>query len=127
MSTHLAPKTDSNQPAVYQIRVEGQLDCSWADWFGGMTIVLQANGDTVLTGAVVDQAALYGVLKQVRDLGMTLVSVNRVNPHTPDSSSENLPSPIGRGAGGEGFFSKDSSIAESSQAEMVRYQFAPQN
>lgn len=86
MSTHLAPKIDLNQPAVYQIRVEGQLDCNWTDWFGGMAIAAQANGDSVLTGAIVDQAALYGILKKVRDLGMSLVSVNRVNPREPDAS-----------------------------------------
>lgn len=85
MLTHLAPKIDLNEPVVYQICVEGQLDCSWADWFGGMTIAPQANGDTVLTGTI-DQAALYGVLKRVRDLGMSLVSVNRVNPREPDAS-----------------------------------------
>lgn len=87
MSTPLAPKIDLDQPAVYQICVEGQLDCNWSDWFGGMTIAPQADGNTVLTGAVIDQAALYGVLKQVRDLGMTLVSVNRVNPCEPDASA----------------------------------------
>lgn len=85
MSTHFAPKIDSDQPIVYQIRVEGQLDCNWADWFGGMTIAPQADGDTVLTGAI-DQAALYGLLKKVRDLGMPLVSVNRVKRCAPDVS-----------------------------------------
>jgi hypothetical protein len=86
MANHPAPKIDSSQPAVYQIRVEGQLDCSWADWFGGMTIAPQTNGETLLTGPVVDQAALYGLLKQVRDLGMPLVSVNRANPRERDVS-----------------------------------------
>ncbi len=86
MSTHLAPKIDLDQPAVYQICVDGQLDCSWADWFDGMTIAPQANGDSLLTGAVVDQAALYGILKKVRDLGMPLLSVNRVTPRMPDVS-----------------------------------------
>lgn len=85
----LARPTDSTQPIVYQIRIEGQLDCAWADWFDGMTIAPQANGDTVLTGAVIDQAALYGLLKKFRDLGMALVSVNRVNPHVPDASEVN--------------------------------------
>ncbi len=77
MSNNVVPKMDSSQLAVYQIRVKGQLDCQWADWFGGMTVVPQANGETLLTGAVIDQAALFGLLKQVRDLGMVLVSVNR--------------------------------------------------
>ncbi len=65
---------------VYQIRIAGHLDSRWADWFGGMTITLEDNGNTLLTGPVIDQAALYGVLKKVRDLGMPLVSVNRVEP-----------------------------------------------
>lgn len=101
MSTHLNPKIDFNQPAVYQVCVEGQLDCSWAEWFGGMTIAPQANGDTVLTGAVVDQAALYGLLKKVRDLGMALVSVNRVNSCASEtievkSNTDSIPSKEGK-------------------------------
>lgn len=70
-------KTVQSEPMLYQIRVEGQLDCSWSEWFGDMTIAPQDDGDTLLTGAVIDQAALYGLLKKVRDLGMALVSVNR--------------------------------------------------
>jgi len=89
MSNNLVPKMDSSQLAVYQIRVKGQLDCSWADWFGGMTIAPQDNGETLLTGAVIDQAALFGLLKQVRDLGMSLVSVNRVRSCEPDTSQVN--------------------------------------
>jgi hypothetical protein len=65
---------------TYQIRVNGQLNCAWTDWFGGLAITLEENGDTLITGPVVDQAALYGLLKKVRDLGMPLVSVVRVEP-----------------------------------------------
>jgi len=65
---------------LYQIRIEGHLGPQWTDWFGGVTIALEENGDTLLTGPVVDQAALYGLLKKVRDLGMPLVSVIRVKP-----------------------------------------------
>ena len=75
---------------IYQIRIEGHLDDQWADRFGGMTITLEENGDTLLTGLVVDQAALFGLLKRVRDLGMPLVSVNRVEPDKPDMSSTSL-------------------------------------
>ena len=65
---------------VYQIRLKGHLGSQWTDWFGGLTITLEEDGDTLLTGPVVDQAALYGLLKKVRDLGMPLVSVNCVEP-----------------------------------------------
>jgi hypothetical protein len=62
----------------YQIRVKGHLDSQWTDWFEGLSITLEENGDTLLSGSVVDQAALHGLLKKVRDLGMPLVSVNQV-------------------------------------------------
>jgi len=65
---------------VYQIRIKGHLGSQWADWFGGVTITLEDNGDTLLTGPVVDQAALHGLLKKVRDLGTPLLSVIRVEP-----------------------------------------------
>lgn len=75
MSDLLDPKTDPNRPMVYQIRVKGHLESQWTDWFGGLTITLEENGETLLTGPMVDQAALHGLLKKVRDLGMPLVSV----------------------------------------------------
>jgi hypothetical protein len=65
---------------TYQIRIKGHLNAQWTDWFGGLTITPEENGDTLLTGEVVDQSALYGLLKKVRDLGMPLVSVIRVEP-----------------------------------------------
>ena len=71
-------KTDPSQPTVYQIRVKGHLGSQWTDWFGGLTVTLEANGETLLTGPVVDQAALHGLLKKVRDLGIPLVSVVRM-------------------------------------------------
>jgi hypothetical protein len=76
----LAPDTAPGQPPIYQIRLGGHLSQQWADWFGGLTLTLADDGDTLLTGPVADQAALYGLLKKVRDLGLTLLSVNRVNP-----------------------------------------------
>ena len=65
---------------VYQIRVKGQLDHHWSDWFEGLTITLEDNGETLLTGSLLDQAALHGLRRSVRDLGMPLVSVVRVKP-----------------------------------------------
>ena len=86
MSNKLNPKTDPSQPMVYQIRIKGHLGRQWTDWFGGLTITLEDNGDTLLTGPVVDQAALHGLLRKVRDLGMPLLSVNRVEPGQADAS-----------------------------------------
>ena len=78
MSNNLNSHTDPDEPMVYQIRIKGHLGSGWTDWFGGLTITLEDNGDTLLIGPVVDQAALYGLLKKVRNLGMPLVSVNRI-------------------------------------------------
>jgi hypothetical protein len=77
MPNYFIPGTDPSRPEVYQIRIKGHLGHQWADWFGGLSITLEDNGDTVLTGPVVDQAALHGLLKKVRDLGMPLLSVNK--------------------------------------------------
>ena len=71
---------DAGQPMAYEIRITGHLDQGWTDWFEGLAITLEDNGDTLLTGLIVDQAALHGLLKKVRDLGMPLVSVKRVRP-----------------------------------------------
>jgi hypothetical protein len=86
MSNELDPKTDPGQPVVYQIRIKGHLGAQWADWFGGVTVTLEDNGDTLLTGPVVDQAALHGLLKKVRNLGMSLLSVISVIPDQTDES-----------------------------------------
>ena len=69
---------DSSQPKIYQIRVKDHLSREWTDWFGGLAITLEENGETVLTGPVIDQAALYGLLRKVRNLGMALVSVHQI-------------------------------------------------
>ena len=70
---------------VYQVRVTGHLDPRWSDGFDGLVITLEDNGDSLLTGPVADQSALYGLLKRLRDLGLPLLSVNRL---TPDQESE---------------------------------------
>ena len=75
-----------HHPTVYLIRIQGHLRRQWTDWFGGVTITMEDNGDTLLTGPVVDQAALHGLLKKVRNLGMPLVSVDRVEPGQADVS-----------------------------------------
>ena len=84
MSDKLDPKSDPNQPTIYQIRIKGHLGQQWTDWFEGLTITLEENGDTLLTGPVVDDTALHGLLKKVRDLGMPLLSVNRVGSDQSD-------------------------------------------
>ena len=78
MSNNSDPTTNLSQPVVYQIRIKGHLGRQWTDWFEGLTITLEEDGDTLLTGPVIDQAALHGLLKKVRDLGMPLVSVIQV-------------------------------------------------
>ena len=77
--------TKSYQPQLYEIRLKGHLDARWAEWFEGLTITLEENGDTLLTGPVIDQAALHGLLKKVRDLGLPLVSVNLVQTNRTNS------------------------------------------
>ena len=86
MSNELNSEIDPGQPPVYQIRIEGHLGPEWSDWFEGLTITLEDNGDTLLTGPVVDQAALHRVLRKVRDLGMLLVSAILVTPGQVDAS-----------------------------------------
>ena len=75
-----------DESGLYEIRIKGHLDDRWSDWFGGLTITLEDNGDTLLTGLVIDQAALHGLLKKVRDLGMPLVSVSPLEHGQADQS-----------------------------------------
>ncbi len=86
MSNQLNRKSDPHQPNLYQIRLVGHLGDEWTEWFEGLSITLEASGDTLLTGPVRDQAALYGLLKKVRDLGMTLISVNCLDPGPVDGT-----------------------------------------
>ncbi len=78
MSQHHDTATPTNPAPLYQIRLKGHLGREWADWFGGMAVDLTEEGDTLLTGPVPDQAALYGLLKKVRDLGLPLLAVHCV-------------------------------------------------
>jgi hypothetical protein len=90
MDNERNPKTNARQPTIYQIRVQGHLGDQWTDWFGGLSIRLEDNGETVLSGPVIDQAALHGVLRKVRDLGMALISVNRLQSAEKDAPNVDL-------------------------------------
>ena len=86
MSNKRNPIIDLSQPTVYQIRLKGHLSPQWTEWFEGLTITLEEDENTLLTGTVVDQAALHGLLKKVRDLGMPLLSINSVGFNPKDAS-----------------------------------------
>lgn len=88
MTNRHEPQTDLDKPVRYEIRLQGHLDPQWATWFDGLTITLETDGTTLLTGPVVDQAALHGLLKKVRDLGAPLLSVTRLNPGSSHVSDE---------------------------------------
>jgi hypothetical protein len=81
-----APDTqpEPERQTIYEIRLEGHLDREWAEWFGGLALTPEKGGTTLLSGPVADQAALHGLLKKVRDLGASLISINQVEPGPPD-------------------------------------------
>lgn len=76
---HEVTTQQREQPVIYQLRIEGHLSPHWAEWFEGLTITLEENGETVLTGPVADQAVLHGLLRKVRDVGLPLISVTRID------------------------------------------------
>jgi hypothetical protein len=84
MSDTSERQLDAGQPAIYEIRVEGHLDREWSDWFEGLSVTAEREGTTLLSGPVADQAALHGLLRRIRDLGMPLVSVDRTRCHRAD-------------------------------------------
>ena len=90
MSETSAATGEHDEPRLYEIRLEGHLEARWADRFGGMTLTLEDNGETLLSGPVIDQAALHGLLKKVRDLGLPLISVNRVESGKTDGDEKCL-------------------------------------
>ena len=90
MNATSASTGDQYEPGQYEIRLKGHLDDKWVDWFEGLTITRADNGETLLTGPVVDQAALHGVLRKVRDLGLPLVSVNQIDPKQANGPDGNV-------------------------------------
>jgi hypothetical protein len=83
------PQPDRLQPTAYEIRIDCHLDHGWSDWFEGLTVTLEEDGTTLLSGSVADQAALHGLLKKVRDLGVPLISINPVEPNRPHDRTKN--------------------------------------
>ena len=85
MANDRLPERDKDRPLIYQIRIRGHLGQPWREWFEGLTLTLEAECTTLLTGPVVDQAALYGILKKVSDLGMPLLSVSSTGTGSQDN------------------------------------------
>ena len=86
MSDNYQTQTKTNEVMIYQIRLQGHLGRQWTAWFEGMSITLEDNGETLITGPVADQSALHGLLKKVRDLGMPLLSVISIKSDQTDES-----------------------------------------
>lgn len=86
MTERSTPDPDGHDAGRYEIRLTGHLDAHWAAWFDGLIVTPASDGTTVISGHIADQAALHGVLQRVRDLGLPLVSVTRVDTEFPDST-----------------------------------------
>jgi hypothetical protein len=84
MSNESNSNSEKAQPMIYQIRIKGHLDRKWADWFSGLSITSLANGETLLTGPVLDQAMLHSLLRKVRDVGLPLVAVIHIETEQVD-------------------------------------------
>ena len=89
MTEPRGPADDRPKDGRYEIRLRGHLETRWAAWFEGMTLSHERDGSTVLSGPVVDQAALHGLLQKVRDIGLPLVSVTYVEPNDPLMTERN--------------------------------------
>ena len=90
MSTPQTSTEDNHEPGCYEIRLKGHLDARWIDWFEGLSFTHASDGTTILAGPLVDQAALYGVLRKVRDLGLPLIAVNQVDPKQANRPDGNV-------------------------------------
>jgi hypothetical protein len=86
MSDTYGPDGETSQTMIYEIRIQGHLGHQWAERFQGLSMTLEDNGTTLLTGPVVDQAALHGILRKIRDLGIALLSVNSAGSDPEDLS-----------------------------------------
>lgn len=84
MMNHFRTDANAGQTNLYRIKIKGHLNGQWSDWFDGFTVTLLDDGSTLLDGQVADQAALHGMLRRIRDLGMPLLSVLRVSPDQTD-------------------------------------------
>jgi hypothetical protein len=83
MTERHTPEPDRSEAGPYEIRLTGHLDAHWTDWFDGLAVTYDSDGTTVISGQIVDQAALHGLLQRIRDLGLPLVSVRRVEGDQP--------------------------------------------
>jgi hypothetical protein len=93
---HMSQQKDRQEPGLYEIRVKGHLDARWVDRFEGMSFTHETDGTAILTGPVVDQAALHGLLRKVRDLGLLLISINQVDSKQVNGADVNADTDLNR-------------------------------